>query len=108
MGAGSPGASRRSGGSAAASMPSAFIRVHLRQKNRLRAAYRARHLRAPILPLDPPRMPQERFSPARATFFTPRHAAAHRDTPPRHAPHSPLPAHPGERAPRPAKPRSNY
>ncbi len=89
---------------------SACIGVHRRMAlpfSALRAAYRARHSRALILPLNPPRMPQERFLPARATFFASRHAAAHRDTPPRHAPLSPLPAHPGESAPRTAKARSN-
>jgi len=63
---------------------SACIGVHRRMAlpfSAPRAAYRARHSRAPILPLNPPKVPQERFLPARATFFAPRHAAAHRDTP---------------------------
>jgi hypothetical protein len=68
------------------------IRVHPRSsasKGSFRAAHRARHSRAPILPPDPPIISQERFSPARATFFAPRRAAAHRDTPP-----SPRPSQP--------------
>jgi hypothetical protein len=71
------------------------------------AAHRARHSRASILPPDHPMMPQGLFLTPRATFFAPRHATVHRETPlatPLSAPFWPI----LERAPRPAKPRFDY